>query len=115
MVRRAWCVGLALGTMGLGLLLRFGHVGAPWFLYKYGGSVLWAMAVYWVFAAVAPGARAVRVGIWAGVFAVVVEVGKMVRVGWLDAFRVTFIFGGGGGVWGGGGGGPGGGGIGKRA
>jgi beta-N-acetylhexosaminidase len=33
----------------------------------------------------------VRVGIWAGVFAVVVEVGKMVRVGWLDAFRVTFV------------------------
>ena len=65
-------------------------MGLPPFLYKYGGSVLWAAMIYWLLALVAPGARPLRLAIVAAVIATAVELFKLVHTPALDVFRLTF-------------------------
>jgi hypothetical protein len=73
-----------------GLLVRFGPLGLPRFAVKYGGSMLWALAIYWVVSALLPGRGALSVAFLAGALATSVELFKLFRSPWLDAFRLTF-------------------------
>ena len=90
--RRRWrAVGFGLATVLLGLSIRFLHMGLPWVVVKYGGSMLWAVMIFWVFFALAPQWPVVRVGLLSGVVATGVEVFKLYRSPWMDAFRLTVV------------------------
>ena len=89
MRRRRWYLLIAAVTLVVGLVWRFVLVGLPPFLYKYGGSVLWAAMIYWIVAFVCPAARPVRLALVAGVIATAVEFFKLVHTPALDAFRLT--------------------------
>ena len=87
--RRWRCLGLAAGTVVAGLAWRLAPLHLPFRLYKYGGSGLWAMMVFWLVAGVRPEWRAGRVGVWAMGIATAVELFKLVPGAGLDAFRAT--------------------------
>ncbi len=78
------------GTMAAGLLLRFGALGFPPMVVKYGGSTMWALMIYWVVAVVMQGRWGPgRAGVAAGLLAAAVEFLKLYRTPRLDAFRGT--------------------------
>jgi len=81
---------IAVVTLVLGLVWRFVWVGLPPFLYKYGGSVLWAAMIYWLAAMVAPKASPYRLALAAVAIATAVELFKLVHTSEIDAFRQTF-------------------------
>lgn len=81
---------IALLTLVAGLMWRFVFTGLPPFLYKYGGSVLWAAMIYWLAAAARPQAKPVRLAIIAAAIATAVELFKLIHSPALDAFRLTF-------------------------
>jgi hypothetical protein len=81
---------IALLTLILGLLWRFVFIGLPPFLYKYGGSMLWAAMIYWIAALLAPQTRPLKLAVICGVIATAVEFFKLVHTPALDAFRLTF-------------------------
>ena len=87
--RRLISVGLALGAVVLGLGVRFLHLGLPWVVVKYGGSMLWAVLIFWIFSALIPQWPPVRVALLAGIVATAVEVFKLYRSPGMDAFRLT--------------------------
>ncbi len=78
---------LLVATLVTGLLVRFGPLGLPAGVAKYGGSMLWALAIYWVVSAVAH--RPVVAATVAGVLATGVEFFKLYRSPRVDAFRLT--------------------------
>jgi hypothetical protein len=90
MSRRAAYLLIALVTVVVGLVWRFVLTGLPPFLYKYGGSVLWAAMIYWLAAMVVPRARPMRLALAAAAIATAVEIFKLVHTPALDAFRLTF-------------------------
>jgi hypothetical protein len=74
--------GLALRTYGY-------HLGLPFWVVKYGGSVLWGSMVYLLVAALAPTmAMRGRICLVAGI-AITVELFRLFHTPWLDAFRLT--------------------------
>ena len=87
--RRLFCLLLLGLTVPLGLLWRLGPLHLPAFAFKYGGSALWAIAVYWTVALALPRLRVPAIGVVAGIIAFAVEFGK--RLWWLplDHFRQT--------------------------
>jgi hypothetical protein len=87
--RRWRSAGLLLLTVLLGLLWRLAPLHLPPFAFKYGGSALWAIAVYWVLAAILPRRPSVFLALVASAIALAVELFK--RVYWppLDHFRET--------------------------
>lgn len=82
-------LGLAIATMLAGLVLRLVPLGLPYWLTKWGGSVLWAAMVYWLLAALLPYARVTTVTLAAGVVAGLVESLRLYHSPGLDAFRLT--------------------------
>ena len=74
--------GLALRGFGLGL-------GIPAFFVKYGGSLLWAMMVFFSVAMAAPGLKRPGIALVAAAIAICVELFRLVHTPWLDAFRLT--------------------------
>jgi hypothetical protein len=88
--QRAVYLAIAAVTLVVGLVWRFVPMGMPPFLYKYGGSVLWAAMIYWLCALVRPTARPARLAVVAAVIATAVELFKLVHTPGLDAFRLTF-------------------------
>ncbi|HEX3572472.1 MAG TPA: DUF2809 domain-containing protein [Acidobacteriaceae bacterium] len=90
MSRRAAYLLIAVVTLVVGLVWRFVLTGLPPFLYKYGGSVLWAAMIYWLAAVVRPQAKPVRLAVIATAIATAVELFKLVHTPALDAFRLTF-------------------------
>ena len=90
LVRRRAVCGLYLAmTLPLGLLWRLAPLHLPPFAYKYGGSALWAIAVYWLVALLKPGWRAEQLALTACCLALAVELFKLVRSPLLDTFRDT--------------------------
>jgi hypothetical protein len=81
---------VAIVTLAVGLVWRFVPMKLPPFLYKYGGSVLWAAMIYWLLVLIAPHARPVRLATFAVVIATAVELFKLVHTPALDALRLTF-------------------------
>jgi hypothetical protein len=61
----------------------------PPFLYKYGGSVLWAAMVYWLLAALFPRSHPIKIAIAAAAMSALVEFSRLFQLPALDAFRLT--------------------------
>lgn len=80
---------LVLASVAGGLLVRLVPLGLPPVLVKYGGSILWASMIYWLFSALccswSPGAA----GLLAGFIATSIECFKLYHSPILDAFRFT--------------------------
>jgi Protein of unknown function (DUF2809) len=89
---RAW---LCLAIIAAGLALRgFGlDAGLPVAIVKYGGSALWATMVFFLTSILA-GLAGLRLPQWrialiSAAIAIAVELFRLVRAPWLDAFRLT--------------------------
>lgn len=89
--RRSVLIGATLLVIAAGLALRLlaPSLGAPFIIWKYGGSVLWATMVYLIVAALVPSLPPLRVAVAALIIAVVVEFFRLYHTPWLDAFRLT--------------------------
>jgi Protein of unknown function (DUF2809) len=74
--------GLALRRYGFGL-------GLPAVVVKYGGSVLWAMMVFFLVAIVGSKLPRWRIAMIAAAIAIGVELFRLVHTAWLDEFRLT--------------------------
>jgi hypothetical protein len=77
-------------TIPIGLAVRLLPLGLPWFLYKYLGSVLWAVALYWFLATLLPKLRPTAVATIAIVIATLLELSRLIPIAPIDAFRLTF-------------------------
>jgi hypothetical protein len=77
-------------TIPIGLAVRFLPLHLPWLLYKYLGSVLWAVALYWFLAAFLPKLRPRALATLAILVATVLEFSRLVPIAPIDAFRQTF-------------------------
>ncbi len=80
---------LLLITIPIGLAVRFLPLHLPWFLYKYLGSVLWAIALYWFLAALLPKLRPQILAALAITIATLVELSRLIPIPSIDAFRLT--------------------------
>jgi hypothetical protein len=87
--RRAVYAGLLVVTIALGLAWRILPLGFSFFWFKYGGSVLWAIALYWLIALGFPRYRSVGLAVSVAVVAAVLEFSRLWHVDTLDAFRLT--------------------------
>jgi len=75
--------------IGCGLVVRKAPLHLPLSVTKYGGSMLWAAMVYAIFVALFPSRRPLEVGIAASLFALAIELFKLVHAPDLDTFRLT--------------------------
>ena len=80
---------LTILTIIAGLVLRRVPLGLPYVIVKFGGSMLWAAMVYWIFAAIRPAASTNGLALNATLFAIAVEFFKLYRAPLLDNFRRT--------------------------
>jgi Protein of unknown function (DUF2809) len=88
--RRPFCSLFLLITIPIGLAIRLIPLGLPWFFYKYLGSILWAVALYWFLAAVLPKLCSAAIGSIAVAIATVIEFSRLIPIAPIDAFRLTF-------------------------
>ena len=73
-----------------GVAWRHAPLRLPWFAFKYGGSILWAVALYWLCAVIWPRWDSRRLVVVAAVAAAALEFSRLVHVfPALDAFRLT--------------------------
>ena len=72
-----------------GLVIRRAPLHLPQVVTKFGGSVLWGAMVYASFVVLLPRRRPLEVGIAASLFALAVELFKLVHAPALDSFRLT--------------------------
>jgi hypothetical protein len=86
---RAVYVAVGMLTIPAGLLVRFVHLGLPWFVMKYGGSILWAAMVYWTLAFLRPKSSPSQLASAASLIAILVEFQRLYHSPGLDAFRVS--------------------------
>lgn len=90
MPRPLWLSGaLLLSTLVLGLTLRFAPLGWPRAIAKYGGSVTWALMVYWLLSTLAGRWPPWRLVPWTFALTAAVEFLKRWHTPGLDAFRQT--------------------------
>jgi hypothetical protein len=80
---------LFLATVMAGLAVRMAPLGLPAVVVKYGGSMLWAVMIYWIVSAAMPRGRLPVVGLVAGAIATAVEFFKLYHSPGMDAFRLT--------------------------
>jgi hypothetical protein len=83
------CLAIAAILIPIGVAWRMAPLHLPQFLYKYGGSVLWAAMVYWLAAAMLPRSRPGAVALLAAAIAALVEFSRLLHIPALDAFRLT--------------------------
>jgi Protein of unknown function (DUF2809) len=76
-------------TLACGLVWRMVPLGLVAVLVKYGGSVLWAIMVYWLVAFFLPKKRPQTLAMVAGFVAAAVECFKLYHSPGLNAFRHT--------------------------
>lgn len=82
-------VALMAATILAGLTIRFVPLGAPAFLVKYDGSMLWALMFYWLVTTLLPSSRLLRAALVTAALTTAVEFFKLLRFPALDAFRLT--------------------------
>ena len=82
-------VALLLVTIPVGLAWRMVPLGLSPFLFKYGGSVLWAVALYWLVAACLPRLGSAALAGIAAILAAVLEFSRLWHTPAMDAFRIT--------------------------
>lgn len=76
-------------TIPIGLAVRYGPLHLPWFLSKYLGSFLWAVALYWFIATLFPKLQPKALAVIAGVAALAVEFSRLLPQPTVDTFRLT--------------------------
>jgi uncharacterized protein DUF2809 len=81
---------ITLITIPIGLAVRFLPLPLPWFLYKYLGSILWAIALYWFLATLLPKLRPLSLATLAIITATLLELSRLISIAPIDAFRLTF-------------------------
>lgn len=82
-------LGLMLFTIICGLVIRFAPLGLPPSVTKYGGSMLWALMMYWIISTLLPTVRLSTVAILAAISTTAVEFFKLYHSPGMDAFRLT--------------------------
>jgi hypothetical protein len=87
--RRAAYAGLLVMTIAVGLGWRMLPLGLTPFWFKYGGSALWAMALYWLIAGCFPRYSSAGLAAGTAVLAAVLEFSRLWHLSTLDAFRLT--------------------------
>ena len=80
---------LIVTTIAAGLTLRLLRLGLPNAIVKCGGSILWALMVYWIVSAIRPRWPPIRSGVTSGGVALSVELFKLYHAPAVDAFRLT--------------------------
>lgn len=85
--RRLTCIALVLASTAAGLIWRLAPLHLPWLLYKYGGSALWAISLYWLLGAAFPRRSRLELALTAGLAAAAVEFSRLLHTPGLDAFR----------------------------
>lgn len=76
-------------TMVSGLVIRFVHIGLPPAVVKYGGSMLWALLIYWIVSTLLPTLRLCTVALLTAGITTSVEFFKLWHAPALDGFRLT--------------------------
>src|SRR5215471_7853732 len=76
-------------TIPIGLAVRYAPLPLPWFLSKYLGSFLWAVALYWFIAMLFPKLQPKALAVVAAAAALAVEFSRLVPQPTIDAFRLT--------------------------
>lgn len=76
-------------TMISGLVIRFAHFGLAPFIVKYGGSMLWALMIYWIVSTLLPSVRLCSVALLTAGITTAVEFFKLYHAPALDSFRLT--------------------------
>ena len=89
--RSAICAAFLLITIPIGLAVRFLPLHLPWFLYKYLGSFLWAVALYWFLATLLPKLRPQTLAALAITISTIVELTRLIPIPPIDAFRLTLF------------------------
>jgi hypothetical protein len=87
--RRTACLLLLLITIPLGLAWRMAPLGLSPFCFKYGGSMLWAVALYWLTAACLLKLRSSALASVAAVIAAALEFSRLWHTPTMDSFRIT--------------------------
>jgi hypothetical protein len=90
MRRSLTALAITLLTIPIGLAVRLLPLHLPWFLYKYLGSALWAIALYWFLAALLPKRRPIAIATIAFIISAVLELSRLIPIAPIDAFRLTF-------------------------
>jgi hypothetical protein len=88
--RTLTCLALMLAATIAGLAWRLAPLHLPWFFFKYGGSALWAIALYWLIAALLPRLTPLALAVVAALAALAVEFSRLLHTPSFDAFRLTF-------------------------
>ena len=89
--RSVICAVLLLITIPIGLAVRFLLLHLPWVLYKYLGSTLWAIALYWLLATLLPKLRPQTLAAVAITIATLLELTRLIPIAPIDAFRLTLF------------------------
>jgi hypothetical protein len=80
---------LALAVIAVGLALRLIPAGLPFWVVKWGGSLLWAAMMYLLLSACLPRRGPFVIGTLAWTIAAAVELSRFYHSPGLDAFRLT--------------------------
>lgn len=80
---------LIVATIAAGLTIRLAPLELPNAVVKYGGSLLWALMIYWIVSSVRPIWPLTRSALVSGAIASCVELFKLYHAPLLDAFRLT--------------------------
>jgi hypothetical protein len=76
-------------TIAVGLAWRMVPMGLSPFWFKYGGSMLWAAALYWLIAACLPALRVSALAALAATIAALLEFSRLWHTPAMDAFRIS--------------------------
>ena len=87
--RRLVSAGLLAATILLGLATRRFPELFPQVVATYGGDILWATMLVWLFALARPNAKTMTLAGSAIVFAVLIECSQLYHAPWIDALRAT--------------------------
>jgi len=87
--RRLTALAFMLAAILAGLLWRFAPLHLPFFLYKYGGSMLWSVALYFLIEAILPRLSPMPLAVIAALAAAAVEFSRLLHTPAFDAFRLT--------------------------
>jgi Protein of unknown function (DUF2809) len=85
----ALSIGIVIATVAAGLVIRFAPLGLPIPIVKYGGSMLWALMIYWIVSTLLPRLHVAGGAAVSGALATAVEFFKLYHSPPLDAFRLT--------------------------
>ena len=88
--RVIWIAPIAVAAV-LGIASRRYATSLPEFLAAYAGDTLWALAAFFAFCVVMPGASTARIALLAILFSFAIELSQLYHAPWIDAVRNTTL------------------------